>query len=106
MEEKERGGAENGAGSRICQYIIPRMVSEKYSDIVCYGVRIEKVTAECGGGRSSVSAQLDNVFFRYDDALTFVEYARRNGTEPHRLREAVERFTREHIMRGERAAVC
>lgn len=73
-------------------YIVPRMVSERYSDIISYGVRIEQPD---GGG-----AELCDVFFRYDDAADFVEYARKNRTEPRRLREAVERFTREHILCG------
>lgn len=98
MEEKQRTDTEDNTGSRTYQYIIPRMVSEKYSDIICYGVRLEKVTAEQGRGKAVLSAQIDDVFFRYEDALLFVEYARRNRTEPYRLREALERFTREHIM--------
>ena len=78
--------------------IIPRFVSEKYSDIICYGIRIEK-NIYGGDGRKTVAfAELDDLFFRYDDAAAFVEYAKRNRIEPCRLREAVERFTREYIM--------
>ena len=79
-------------------YIKPRMLSERYSDIICYGVGIEKVASKTGGGETVASAELDDVFFRYEDAAAFTEYAKRSGTEPYRLREAVERFTKERIL--------
>ena len=82
-------------------YIKPRMISERYSDIICYGVRIEKVASETGGAETvASSAELDDVFFRYEDAAAFSEYAKRSGTGPYRLREAVERFTKERILRS------
>ena len=96
---KERRCAAQG---RIFRYIIPKLLSERYSDIVSYGIRIEMIDPGEGGQRSIASEQLDNVFFRYEDAAAFMEYAARSGTAPGRLKEAVEDFSKERLGTGAR----
>lgn len=82
-------------------YIIPRMLSEKYSDIICYGIGVEQ-TVTNGEKTEHRYEQIDNAFFRYEDALEFIKYICERKTSSYHLREMLERFTHEMFLKRNR----
>lgn len=79
-------------------YIIPRMLSEKYSDIICYGIGVEQIFTD-GEKTEHRYEQLDNVFFRYEDALEFIKYIYDRKTSSYHLHEMLESFTHEMFLK-------
>lgn len=96
--------AGEGEGGFIDYYIIPESISEAYCDLKCYGIKIQKTVVYAGGGKTVESKQINNVFYRYDDAREFMDVITPKGVEPHNLRETVEKYIIESIDRARKSA--
>lgn len=100
----KRVNAEEGAEGFIDYYIIPESISEAYCDLKCYGIKIQKTVVYAGGGKTVESKQINNVFYRYDDAQEFMKAITKTCVEPHNLRESVEKYIIESIDRARESA--
>ncbi len=100
---KSVNGREIGGGL-IDYYVIPEHISELYSDLMCYGIKIQKTVMYAGGGKTVESRQINNVFYRYADAEDFLEAIAAKRAEPDALRDEVEKYITESIDRAGKSA--
>lgn len=84
----ERGKYER----EIDYYLVEENVSEKYTDMIRYGIRIEQTVLYPGGGKTMDMRQLNNVFYRYDEADAFVRQLMKETAVPESLRNRVESY--------------
>lgn len=84
--------------------IIPENISVDYCDLKCYGIKIQKTIIYDGGGKIVESKQINNVFYRYNDVVEFVENIVKRQIEPNNLRETVENYVIESIDRARESA--
>ncbi len=73
-------------------YIISEDISEKYSDLQSYGIKIVKTSCNEGGGKVSESKEIDNIFYRRDDVERFADVLIRNTVTPMSLMDVVEDY--------------
>ncbi|MCD8180190.1 MAG: DUF6514 family protein [Firmicutes bacterium] len=85
-------------------YIIPESISADYCDLKCYGIKIQKTIIYAGGGKIVESKQINNVFYRYNDTVDFLNAVIKKKTEPNRLREVMEKYIAESIDRAKKTA--
>ena len=86
-------------GEAMCleYYMVPDPVSDEYSDIVNYGVKIKQVNSAPGGNRTVEVKQIDNVFYRECDARAFMRFITKNAVTPLILGEVVEDYIAESV---------
>lgn len=88
-------GRKQESGKReknIDYYLIEESVREEYTDMIRYGIRIVETMIYPGGSKTIDMKQLNNVFYRYDDADTFMRLLMRENVVPDRLRTYVEKY--------------
>ena len=73
-------------------YIISEDISEKYSDLQSYGIKIVKTKCNEVGGKVSESKEIDNIFYRRDDVEKFADILIRNTVTPMSLMDVVEDY--------------
>lgn len=85
-------------------YIIPENISADYCDLKCYGVKIQKTIIYAGGGKIVESKQINNIFYRYNDVVEFLNTITKKHVEPNKLRDMVENYIIESIDRAKQTA--
>ncbi len=73
-------------------YLVEESISEEYTDMLRYGIRIEQAVMYPGGGKTMEMRQLNNVFYRYDEADRFMRALMRETVLPDKLRAYIERY--------------
>ncbi len=85
-------------------YIIPENISADYCDLKCYGIKIQKTIIYAGGGKIVESKQINNVFYRYNDVVEFLNAIIKKKTEPNKLREVEKNYIAESVDRARETA--
>ena len=80
-------------------YLVEENISEEYTDMIRYGIRIEQTVLYPGGGKTIDMRQLNNVFYRYDEANAFMRQLMNETAGPESLRNRVESYIT-HKMRA------
>lgn len=87
-----------GAGDvELEYYLIPECISSAYCDLMCYGIKIKKTAYFEGGGKTVESKQINNVFYRKEDAERFLNIIIEGSVTPVTLRDVVEDYIVESI---------
>lgn len=73
-------------------YLIRESISEDYCDLIRYGVKVVKTVRECGGGKTVELKQINNIFYREEEADDFVRLIMRNKVTPISLMDVVEDY--------------
>ena len=92
MERVIYCGEEHINGMNLRYYIIARSISEEYSDLESYGVRIEKINIYAGGGKTVETKQINNIFYRKSDVEEFIKMIKRCAVTPVSLHEVVDDY--------------
>ena len=92
-----RATLQNGYEMRIEYYLIPEKISQDYTDLMRYGVKIKMTSLFDGGGRAEEIKQITNVFYRLSDAEDFIRLLIRNKVTPVSLRDVVEDYIIESL---------
>lgn len=90
--------------SELEYYLIPENISKAYCDLMCYGVKVKKTTYSDGGGKTVETKQINNVFYRKNEAEEFIRLILKNSVTPVTLRDVVEDYIAESIDRAKRSA--
>ena len=80
-------------------YLVEENISEEYTDMIRYGIRIEQTVLYPGGGKTIDMRQLNNVFYSYDEANAFMRQLMNETAVPESLRNRVESYIT-HKMRA------
>ncbi len=91
-------------GAELEYYLIPEKISEAYCDLMCYGVKVKKTTYFEGGGKTVETKQINNVFYRKNEAEEFIKLILKNSVTPVTLRDVVEDYITDSIDRAKRSA--
>lgn len=78
-------------------YLISEKISENYSDLKSYGVRINKISHYDGGGKTVEMKQINNIFYRRHDAEEFLKCIMKNQVTPVSLRDVAEDYVIESL---------
>lgn len=81
-------------------YLISEDISEDYSGLKSYGVKINKVSRFAGGGKTVDMKQINNIFCRKKDAEEFLDCIVRNLVTPISLRDVAEDYVVESLERA------
>ena len=73
-------------------YIIDEDISEEYSDLQSYGIKIVKTKCAEGGGKIRESKEIGNIFYRRSDVEEFADILVRNTVTPMSLMDVVEDY--------------
>ena len=73
-------------------YLIRESISEDYCDLIRYGVKVVKTVGYGGGGKTVESKQINNIFYREDEADGFLQLIMRNKVTPVSLMDVVEDY--------------
>lgn len=90
--------------AKLEYYLIAEKISEEYCDLMSYGVKVKKTTYSDGGGKTVEIKQINNVFYRKDEAEKFIKLILRNSVTPITLRDVVEDYIIESIGKEKRSA--
>lgn len=82
----------------IRHYLITEKLCEEYSDLNSYGVRIEKIHIRYGGLHTTSSREINNLFFKKNDAEKFLTFIRERKTYPSQLKPAIDEFVRSNYI--------
>ena len=85
-------------------YIIPESISAAYCDLKCYGIKVVETTIYEGGGKTIDIKQINNVFYREQDAADFAESAAKKQIRPPELRTYMENYILEGLDRAKQKA--
>ena len=88
------------AGVVLEYYLISEKISESYSELKSYGVRINKISHYDGGGKTVEMKQINNIFYRKPDAEEFLKYIMKNQVTPVSLRDVAEDYVIESLERA------
>ena len=94
----------HGSGAELEYYLIPESISSEYCDLMCYGIKVKKTTYFEGGGKTVESKQINNVFYRKDDAERFLDIIMRGTVTPATLKDVVEDYITESVVRAKQSA--
>lgn len=78
-------------------YIISEHIGFENCNLMSYGIRVKKTVYYDGGGKTIETNQINNVFYRLDDAEEFIHLIIRNKVTPVTLRDVVEDYIVESI---------
>ena len=82
---------------RIEYYLIPEKISQDYTDLMRYGIKIKMTSYFEGGGKVVEMKQINNIFYRLGDAEEFLQLLIRNKVTPVSLRDVVEDYIIESL---------
>lgn len=85
-------------------YLIPENISQMYCDLKSYGVKVKKTIYSEGGGKTVETKQINNVFYRKNEAEEFIRLILRNSVTPVALRDVVDDYIIESIDKAKRSA--
>lgn len=85
-------------------YLIPEKISEAYCDLVSYGVKVKKTSYFEGGGKTVETKQINNVFYRKNEAEEFIKLILRNSVTPVTLRDVVEDYIIDSLDKAKKPA--
>lgn len=81
-------------------YMITEEISAYYSTLKSYGVKISKIKITDGGGKVIESKQINNIFYRKEDAEVFLDIIMRNTVTPISLMDVTEDYIAESVERA------
>ena len=81
-------------------YMITEEISAYYSTLKSYGVKISKIKITDGGGKVIESKQINNIFYRKEDAEVFLDIIMRNTVTPISLMDVTEDYIAESFERA------
>lgn len=73
-------------------YMIIEEISEEFSQLKSYGVKVNKTTYSPGGRKTAEMKQINGIFYRRDDAEEFLDCIMRNTVTPVSLRDVTEDY--------------
>lgn len=91
-------------GSELEYYLIEENISRDYCDLMCYGIKIKKTVYFEGGGKNVEINQINNVFYRKNEAEDFIKLILKNSVTPTTLRDVVEDYIVESLDRAKKTA--
>ena len=83
-------------------YIVSERIGFENCNLMSYGIRVKKTAFYDGGGKSVEMNQINNVFYRKEDAEEFMDIIIRNKVTPVTLRDVVEDYIVESIASARR----
>jgi hypothetical protein len=84
-------------------YLISEEISEEYSNLKSYGVKINKISRYAGGGKTVEMKQINNIFCRIGDAEEFIKYIMKYQVTPITLRDVAEDYVVESLEKAKYA---
>lgn len=87
-------------------YLIPECISSAYCDLMCYGIKVTKTTYFEGGGKTVESKQINNVFYRKEEAERFLDMIIKGSVTPVTLRDVVEDYITESVGKARQKNCC
>ena len=81
-------------------YMITEEISAYYSTLKSYGVKISKIKITDCGGKVIESKQINNIFYRKEDAEVFLDIIMRNTVTPISLMDVTEDYIAESVERA------
>lgn len=88
---------ESGCDMRMEYYLISEKISQDYTDLMRYGVKIKLTSSFDGGGKAVEIKQINNIFYRLSDAEEFLKLLIRNKVTPVSLSDVVEDYIVESL---------
>lgn len=88
-------GSSCDKGSREIQleyYLVEENVSSQYTDMIRYGIRVIQTVIYPGGGKTVDMKQLNNVFYKREDAEEFMKSIIKKRIVPEGLKRYVENY--------------
>lgn len=85
----------------LTYYLLTSAVSEEYSDLMVYGVEIDKLTLLAGGKREKERKIIRDLFFKKEEAKKFLSMITENTVTPMGLKYVVNDYIDEKILAGE-----
>ena len=78
-------------------YLVEESVSSQYTDMIRYGIRAVQTVIYPGGGKTVDMKQLNNVFYKREDADEFMKSIIKKRIIPDRLNNYVESYITSRI---------
>ena len=78
-------------------YMIRESICDDYCNLMRYGAKVVKTTRSPGGGKVIELKQINNIFYREDDADEFIKLIMRNEVTPVTLMDVVEDYIIESL---------
>ncbi|MDD6484844.1 MAG: DUF6514 family protein [Clostridiales bacterium] len=103
MERSIFCGEEYLNDAELRYYIVVQSISERYSDLESYGVRVEKINVYEGGGKSVETKQINNIFYKKSDIEEFVRIIKQGKVTPTSLYDVVEDYIIETLEKAKMA---
>lgn len=91
--KSERGRYERD----VDYYLVEESISEEYTDMLRYGIRIEQALLYPGGGKTMEMRQLNNVFYSYDEADSFMRMLMSETVLPDSLKTYIEGYVMQRV---------
>lgn len=73
-------------------YMMRESICDDYCDLIRYGAKIVKTTGYGGGGKTVEIKQINNIFYREEEADRFLKLIMRNQVTPITLMDVVEDY--------------
>lgn len=73
-------------------YMIRESVCDDYCNLIRYGVKVIKTVGYGGGGKTVELKQINNIFYREEEADSFLKLIMRNTVTPMTLMDVVEDY--------------
>ena len=91
--KSERGRYEKD----IDYYLVEESISEEYTDMLRYGIRIEQSLLYPGSGKTMEMRQLNNVFYHYDEADSFMRALMKEKVPPDNLKTYIDGYIMQQV---------